>query len=104
MSATDQAMGITQITWHVASGTVEFTLVSREPPPPPEWVDESQWYGGGGDVLTFSVPAKKAVSAPATGIAVTGTNADGTPQYTKYTWDGTAWSSPVRCDSNGNPL
>lgn len=104
MSATDQQMSIASVVWHVAAGTVEFTLVSREPPPPPEWVDPDGWYGAGGDVLTFSVPAKKAASASATGIAVTGTNADGTPQYTKYTWSGTAWASPVRVDSNGVPL
>lgn len=104
MSAMHQEMRIQRTIWHVEAGTVEFLLQSTEPPPRPDWIREDQWYGGGGDTLTFAIPARKASTVASTGIGVTGTNADGTPQFTRYTYNGTAWVNPVRVDSMGNPL
>jgi hypothetical protein len=104
VSADHQSMAIQSVTWHVAAGTIEFAMRSLEPPPRPEWIPEDRWYGGTTDVLIFTVPAKRATAAPATGIGVTGTNPDGTPQYTQYTWSGSAWINPVRVDGNGVPL
>jgi hypothetical protein len=104
MSAEHQSMRIKKTIWHVKEGTIEFILESTEPPPRPEWIREDQWYGGGGDTLTFSAPARKASTAPSSGIGVTGYDADGKPQYTRYTWNGTGWINPVRVDQMGNPL
>jgi hypothetical protein len=102
----DQPMSIQSIVWHTAgSGSVEFTLQSREVPPRPDWIREDLWYGGGGETISITVPVGKRVNSnPSTGVGVSGFNADGTPQYTRYTWNGTAWVNPVRVDSAGNPL
>lgn len=103
--ANDQSMSIRRLTWHQDTSTVEFELQSNEAPPRPDWIADDRWYGAGGDVLTFSVPAKKATATASVGIGITGVDAvTGMPQFTKYTWNGTAWVNPVRCDGNGNPL
>lgn len=107
MSAEHMKMRLEEIAvWHRDLGQVEFTLVSQEPPPPPPWVNPDNWYGGEGDRLTFSVPAKKAVTQPSTGIANLGTKPDGSPNLVKYTYDPVtgSWVNPIPVDHNGVPL
>jgi hypothetical protein len=109
MSAEHMAMRINgTAVWHVKDGTIEITLQSMEPPPRPAGVREDLWYGGAGDTLSVVVPARKAVTAPSTGIAQSSTvdPVSGLPTYKLYTWNATTqtWGTPVACDSNGNPL
>ena len=105
MSLADQSMTLVTTVWHVAANTLELTFQSREAPPRPDWIREDLWYGGGGEAISITVPVgKRLTTTQATGIGVSGYDPDGTPQYTRYTWNGTAWVNPVRVDSQGTPL
>jgi hypothetical protein len=105
MSADAMQMRLNSAVWHIAAGTVELSFESLEPPAPPEWVPGDQWYGGSGDRLTVSIPAKKATALAPTGWARTGTDpVSGQGRYTLYTYNGTTWANPKPCDANGTPL
>lgn len=102
----NQQMTFVGAVWHVTDGTIDLIFRSQEVPPRPDWVREDQWYGGPGETISLTAPARKPVVAPSTGIGVTGTNPDGSPQFTRYTWNAAtqSWTNPVRVDAQGNPL
>lgn len=109
MSLTDQVMTVRRWIWHTVPNTIEVVLRSNEVPPPPEWFPPDQWWGGAGVELAFTIPSqflKQASTTPTTVWGRTGTDPDGTPQYTRYTWDQTkkAWVNPIRVDSGNVPI
>lgn len=99
-------MSLQRIVHHVTEKTIELTLQTTEAPPRPPWVREDLWYGGGGDVISVTVPVGKRLSVgPPTGIALIGQDADGKDIYMRYTWDGDSWESGVRVNpATGLPL
>ena len=86
------------ITWDTVKSTVTLTLYADDAPEPPD--DGALYSAPTGSQLTMEVPVRKAVTDPPTIVKIE-TSPTGAI-YTRYTWSGTAWGSPVRVNADGS--
>lgn len=96
-------MGLERLVYDDSANTLTLYLRTLPPSaPPPAGVPTSNWYPQPGSVLTLDLPAKKLPSVTVTGMsAVADATAAGGVAYYLYTWNGSAYANPVRCNPDG---
>jgi hypothetical protein len=96
-----ERMSLGQAVWDTTAGNMELTFISDGFPPYP-----AGWNPDLCDPLerlsvTLTGPARRGIVTTPT--VIRRSLVDGVIVYTKWSWNGTAWGSPVRANPDGTP-